>query len=82
MQPCISFQSFLALCINSRGAYKVCSEIPIAKVASDAQLFLDMKSRYIKERGIWSRFNVFVKPNTVEFIEVSSPHLNMPASVG
>jgi hypothetical protein len=66
----VATQSFLAFCINTRGIYKVCSEIPISKLASDAQLFLEMKKRYISTRGYWSRFNFLVKHTTIEFIQV------------
>jgi hypothetical protein len=63
-------QSFLALCVNTSGVYKVCSEIPIYEMSSDAQLFLEMKRRYQEKRGRWSRFNFLVKPSTIEFIQV------------
>lgn len=62
--------SFLAFCINSCDTYKVCSEIPMLPIRSDAELFLEMKTRYLKYRGWWSRFNVVVKPTTIEFIQV------------
>jgi hypothetical protein len=35
-----------------------------------SHLFLEMKKRYFETRGRWSRFNVLVKPMTVEFIQV------------
>lgn len=67
-------QRFLALCINTIGDYKVCSEIPMLKITSDAQLFLEMKKRYLAKRGSWSHMNIFVKPMTVEFIQVYIPY--------
>jgi len=62
--------SFLALCINTDGAYKVCSEIRVGKATSDASLFLDMKRQSLAKRGRWSKFNYFVRPTTLEYIQV------------
>lgn len=56
------------------GTYKVCSEIQVLKMVSDAQLFLEMKKRYFEKRGRWSRFNILVKQTTVEFIQVQALH--------
>jgi hypothetical protein len=69
----VGIQGFLALCINTTGDYKVCSEIPMSNITSDAQLFLEMKRRYLAKRGSWSRMNIFVKPMTIEFIQVRTP---------
>jgi hypothetical protein len=39
-------------------------------IRSDAELFLEMKTRYLKRHGWWSRSNFLVKPTTIEFIQV------------
>jgi hypothetical protein len=72
----VEAQSFLALCVNTRGIYKVCSEISVPKMASDAQVFLDMKTRYLATRGYRSRLNFLMKPTTIEFIKVNALHPN------
>ncbi|KAF1840159.1 uncharacterized protein K460DRAFT_410760 [Cucurbitaria berberidis CBS 394.84] len=56
-------QRFFALCINT-GGHKKLSEIPLANIKSDEQLFLEMKKRYREVRGHWSRINFLVKPKT------------------
>jgi hypothetical protein len=66
-------QMYLALCINTGGMYKKLAEIDVSSTTSDAALFLEMKTRYERTRGWWSRFNWLVRPMTIEFIEVRSP---------
>jgi hypothetical protein len=60
---------YLALCINTGGMYKKLAEIDVSSTTSDAALFLEMKTRYERTRGWWSRFNWLVRPMTIEFIE-------------
>jgi hypothetical protein len=73
--------SYLALCINTTGLYKVCAEITVSKVASDAQLFLEMKRKYLEKRGRWTRYNLLVRPMTIEFIQVSNPGIQCVAAI-
>jgi hypothetical protein len=68
---------FLALCVNVRGIYKILCEIGVAEQSSDAAIFLAMKSQYLAKRSRHSLSRYFVKPATVEYIQVCN-HCHLP----
>jgi hypothetical protein len=64
------FLGFLALCVNISGIYKTLCEIGVSEQSSDAAIFLAMKSQYLAKRSKHSLSRYFVKPTTVEYIQV------------
>ncbi|QBZ61174.1 hypothetical protein PoMZ_08120 [Pyricularia oryzae] len=62
---------YLALCVNTGGIYKTLAEINTTRMASDAEVFQNMKAAYVQTRGRLSRFWFLVKPVTVEYIQAS-----------
>ncbi|KAE8443593.1 hypothetical protein EG329_001526 [Mollisiaceae sp. DMI_Dod_QoI] len=63
--------TFFAVCIPAGGIYKALTEIDMSGIKSDAGLFLAIKSIYRKRKGSKARWNMFLKPVGVDFIQFS-----------
>lgn len=52
------------------GMYKALNEIDMSRIKSDAGLFLVVKNIYQNGTGFKSRWRMFLKPVSVEFVQV------------
>jgi len=60
----------LAVCIPTGGMYKCLTEIDMSKITSDAELFRALKSVYHGSRKSKAKWRMFLKPVSVEFVQV------------
>ena len=61
---------YFAVCTPAGGMYKALNEIDMSRIKSDAGLFLAVKNIYQNGRGFKSRWRMFLKPVSVEFVQV------------
>lgn len=61
---------YFAVCIPAGGMYKALNEIDMSRIKSDAGLFLAVKNIYQNGRGFKARWSMFLKPVSVEFVQV------------